>query len=158
MRVAHLLRKPISEGSVGRNVLTHGTGGLSIDAARVSVAPADLAEMVGRSGVSRSGQKTVSSYGSFQDVREGCFEPNPSGRWPANVLLVHQQGCVLRGSAKASGLTQTKARSWKNTSIAAGYAGEDGTEIVEVWDCAPGCAVASLEESAARFFRGFHGR
>jgi len=37
VRVAHLIRKPLSEGSVGRNVLIHGTGGINIDAIRIGI-------------------------------------------------------------------------------------------------------------------------
>ena len=52
MRVIHVLRKPLSEGTVAANTLKHGTSGLNIDASR----------------------------------HEG-------GRWPANVILQHLDGC-----------------------------------------------------------------
>ena len=35
-RMIHVLRKPLSEGTVASNVLKHGTGGLNIDASRIS--------------------------------------------------------------------------------------------------------------------------
>lgn len=72
-------RKPLSKGStVAKNVLTHGTGALNIDGCRVEgVVPATTQ---GQS----SNQGTI--YGSDQrTMRE--FVPNPSGRWPANVVL-----------------------------------------------------------------------
>jgi hypothetical protein len=36
MKVIHVLRKPLSEGTVAKNVLKHGTGGLNIDKSRLS--------------------------------------------------------------------------------------------------------------------------
>ena len=36
MRIIHVLRKPLSEGTVASNVLKHGCGGLNIDASRIS--------------------------------------------------------------------------------------------------------------------------
>ena len=35
MKIVHILRKPLSEGSVADNVLKHGCGGLNIDGTRI---------------------------------------------------------------------------------------------------------------------------
>jgi site-specific DNA-methyltransferase (adenine-specific) len=43
IEIAVLVRKPLSEGTVAKNVLRHGTGGLNIDACRVPTASADAA-------------------------------------------------------------------------------------------------------------------
>jgi len=61
--VITVARKPLSEGSVAKNVLKHGTGGLNID-----------------------------------DCRGKPCAAQPSGRWPANVILVHR-GCLSGISA-----------------------------------------------------------
>ena len=36
MRLIHLLRKPVSEGTVASNVLKHGVGAINIEASRIS--------------------------------------------------------------------------------------------------------------------------
>ena len=83
-------RKPF-KGGVGANVLAHGTGGINVDGCRVGM-PEDA---TGRMS---------------------------SGRWPANLIHDGSDEVVglftdVKGS-KGSGLTETKARSWKNTSTA----------------------------------------
>jgi site-specific DNA-methyltransferase (adenine-specific) len=67
-------RKPLI-GTVAENVLTHGTGGLNIDASRIS----------GESWGTRPPE-------SPRHVYQGQWEPKPSeantqGRWPANLIL-----------------------------------------------------------------------
>jgi site-specific DNA-methyltransferase (adenine-specific) len=68
-------RKPLGEKTVAANVLTHGTGGLNIDASRIA----------GESWGTRPPE-------SPRDVYQGQWEPKPSeantqGRWPANLIL-----------------------------------------------------------------------
>ena len=92
-------RKPLAEKTVARNVLTHGTGAINIDACRAT--PLTEAE-VARSGKSTNG----GIFGGFSPVdwkRDGA---PASGRWPANVLLdQHAAGWV----DEQSGITQSPA-------------------------------------------------
>lgn len=70
-----LARKPLT-GTVAANVQAHGTGALNIDATRI---PAN--------------DKTPFPVGDYGDrgiygaAGERADDPNPSGRWPANVCL-----------------------------------------------------------------------
>jgi DNA modification methylase len=106
-----MARKPFP-GTVAANVMQHGTGAVNVDGCRV-------------------GTDDVLSFGSRQlgdGIKFGKCKPttegiqNPAGRWPSN--LIHDGSDeVLAGfpdvkGSKGSGLTQTKARSWKNTSTA----------------------------------------
>lgn len=75
MRVIHVLRKPLSEGSVAANVLKHGTGALNIDGCRV---PAE--DAFGGGAKATSG--FVSGY-----AHDGWQPGSDAGRWPANVIL-----------------------------------------------------------------------
>lgn len=89
----------------------------------------------------------------------GFMPTNAEGRFPANVILRHGRGCECVGTKKVKNnnnrnvedgsIQDTKARSWKNSSIAGiariGYGSEDGTEEVANWICQPGCPVATLD-------------
>jgi hypothetical protein len=50
-----------------------------------------------------------------------------------------------------TGLRATQARSWKNQSVAGinrvGFAGEDGKEVVEEWECQAGCPCLGFPET-----------
>ena len=88
-----LLRKPL-EGTVAENTLRHGCGALNIDATRVGV----------EGGTKRSEQTpypkkldgTEDRSGSW--ARTGHFVVDISaGRWPANFILIHLEGCISQG-------------------------------------------------------------
>jgi hypothetical protein len=104
---AVLARKPF-KGTVAANVLTHGTGGINVDACRVGTE---------RLPAVTAGQAQI---GTFE--RGVMVTPEREGRWPAN--LIHDGGDEVVAlfpqvdGSKGTGLTQTKARSWKNTSTA----------------------------------------
>ena len=75
-----MARKPL-DGTVAANVLTHGTGAINVDGCRVGT--------VGWGG---------HQHGWFSSEDGHCGmvagEARPvSGRWPANVLLSHAEGC-----------------------------------------------------------------
>jgi DNA modification methylase len=85
-------RKPLV-GTVAQNVLTHGTGALNIDAARVSTTdPLSGGAYTERSGVSRSlnpsGMNVVGAKAHGDFVQ-------PAGRWPTNVVLDESQAAAL---------------------------------------------------------------
>lgn len=73
-----LARKPL-DGTVANNVLTHGVGGLNIDASRV---PSD--EITGWGGAGAGGQTWNSE--NMRLGKDGDARP-VQGRFPANVLL-----------------------------------------------------------------------
>jgi len=82
MKIITLLRKPL-EGSVAENTLKQGCGGINVDATRVGTE--------NRINPSASENRI---YGQFKGAeREGrdCV-----GRWPANFVLSHSEGCVLK--------------------------------------------------------------
>lgn len=76
-----LVRKPLI-GTVAQNVLTHGTGGINVDACRVE------------GGASVFG--TGAGGGAFVDA---------VGRWPANVIMDEEAGSILD---EQSGHTKSK--------------------------------------------------
>ena len=77
-----LARKPL-DGTVAGNVLEWGTGALNIDACRV--AAADKAKFP--AGAVSETEAVYGGGGGMYANRPRPADSNPSGRWPANVLL-----------------------------------------------------------------------
>jgi hypothetical protein len=153
MRVIHILRKPLSEGTVAANTLRHGTGGLNIGASRIgSDAGWSYPNGAGGNGF----------HGGVGRPADGSrVEPVVSrgGRWPANLILQHLEGCRCEGvkrvkpsngsgraGAGASGFqTSFVGGESKATGFTGGSVGEDGKEAVANWICVEGCPVRALD-------------
>src|SRR5690606_34166780 len=88
-----LARKPLAEKTVARNVLAHGTGAINVDACRIATD-----EVM---SYSTSKAQGATGFGT------GTSEQNPSGRWPANVLL-DQHAAAWVG--EQSGITKSNVR------------------------------------------------
>ena len=72
-----LARKPLAEKTVARNVLEHGTGAINVDACRIET----------DEDRSRPPRTPNAIYGGGNGTSLTASVSNPSGRWPANVLL-----------------------------------------------------------------------
>jgi len=166
MKVIHVLRKPCSESGAARNVLKHGTGGLNIDATRLGFSgEADkwkpgAGGAVYRAYMDGSGQDYSKDH---HEPTENTAKPHDGGRWPANLILQHREGCRRVGTRKVkpsngSGVAHGRyARAGTIYGGGKGFASEpkgsetvsfvgvDGTETVDAWDCEPGCPVAELD-------------
>ena len=91
--------------------------------------------------------------------RVGKEYQQPTGRWPANVILSHAEGCKRVGTRKAKGRTINRftdgAKPFGN---GAGHEFEGEKfpdEEVEVWECSEDCPVRMLDEQSegvSRFF------
>ena len=124
-----LARKPLAEKTVARNVLAHGTGAINVDACRIATDE----NLNGGSGhgmlrlggchtldelkaLAAAGEKTPNGetatlvLARAETAKERMGEyVQPSGRWPANVLLDHhaaawvdeQSGTLKSGAVKA---------------------------------------------------------
>ena len=153
VRIIHVLRKPLSEGTVAANTLRHGTGGLNIDASRVGgsfVSAGGNNFDVWRSGEGREDRPPIHGRPTFKLA---------SGRWPANVILQHLDGC------RCDGVKRVRSHNPDNKTVVGGastgecygdygkrsivgHADEDGRETVANWVCEPGCPVARLDEQS----------
>lgn len=84
-----LARKPLSESTVAKNVLKHGTGGINVDGCRVGTD-----QTVTRRNGDSGGN---GAYGRDERVFKKL---NPPGRFPANLILgccgniPHDEGCA----------------------------------------------------------------
>jgi hypothetical protein len=82
-----LLRKPL-EGCVADNALKHGCGSINIDATRI---PHN--EEIKVIKAQKTGNLVYSQSGRYEDTTE----LKPNGRWPANFILTHLEGCTSLG-------------------------------------------------------------
>ena len=151
-----LLRKPV-EGTVAENTLKHGCGAINIDATRIEGEPWKWGTQTDIKG-GGFGSKRPSEGNILRKNVEGGF----NGRWPANFILTHKEGCELKGTKKVkSGTAYQDNKTQKNYVYGgggsfnpvnmkgeAGYAGEDGKEEVGDWGCVEGCPVKELDQQS----------
>jgi|TARA_R110000822_G_scaffold197597_4_gene335620 DNA modification methylase len=77
-------RKPLSEGTVAKNVLKHGTGGINIDASRIPTNPAVDDARLGGKGSWKTDRMGRNVYiGGYVGKENGSSE---LGRFPANIM------------------------------------------------------------------------
>jgi site-specific DNA-methyltransferase (adenine-specific) len=157
-----LVRRPLSEPNVAANMLAHGTGQLSIERCRVGSGQ----------GCDRGGEASASRrYGREPD--DFAMLPGPRGgdargRWPANLVLSHAPGCRPLGTRGVRSGVAVRRRGVAGGSIYGaaagrhqpgtpdlGYAGGNGLELVEAWDCVEGCPVAELDRQSGQLASGF---
>ena len=99
-----LARKPLAEKTVARNVLAHGTGAINVDACRIESTDGYADNRV------TQGLNTARTSYEWRSQRK-TFEPSPSGRWPANVLLdQHAAAWVDEQSGDIKGRVGMKAK------------------------------------------------
>ena len=172
MRIIHVLRKPLSEGTVAANTLKHGCGGLNIDASRISTDdnlnggayaenPTERWDGAENWRYKRGGGRSSLPGDTREGASAGMFQPNstatskfvqPTGRWPANVILQHLDGCRCGGVKRVKDIGGGSSKKAPNED----HADAEGKETVANWLCEPGCPVAGLDEQsggASRFYK-----
>ena len=163
MKVVTVARKRCRAPSTTANVVEYEAGALNIDGTRVA------------------GPAWSRSTETLEDIRGGRYgtaskdrilvgprEMPGGGRWPANAILLHRQGCTQTGTQTVPGYTINR---WSDGAKPfGGGAGheyeseEQPDEQVAVWECDDSCAVVQLDDSknkghpdvsgtAARFFK-----
>ena len=142
LRTITVARKPLSESSVAKNVLKHGTAGLNIDASRIGSST--------RTNSSKPKAKRTGFIKGFVGGTE--TEIHNHGRWPANLILMHKPECERTGTRQEPGYVINR---WvdgaKPFGGGAGHpyeSEEQKPETVDVWVCAEGCPVAELDEQS----------
>jgi len=79
-----LVRKPLAEPTIVKQVLKTGTGAINIAATRVT----------GTSWGTRPPRTPNAIYGNGNGTDLTESESNSQGRWPAHLLLSHAEGCT----------------------------------------------------------------
>lgn len=149
-----LLRKPL-DGSVAENALQHGCGAINIDATRVGF-------VNGENPSASSREAYTPNHSAVADMnKSGVIYSDPTwqlGRWPANFILTHLDGCELRGTKKVKG-NRTDSRpegdggredksEWRFRPTSAtkrGYSDDAGKETIADWACVEGCPVREMD-------------
>jgi site-specific DNA-methyltransferase (adenine-specific) len=155
-------RKPLA-GSVAQNVLAYGTGALNIDATRIGMTDDDRAATAAHNRHGDWGSKARDNrvYGQDNRARGDDGNWSPPGRWPSNVVLIHDPGCVPVGVRKVRGSNGIRGRGgnvygggrgyttdFGETGQEVGYADPDGTETITAWDCEENCPVFLLDQQS----------
>ena len=149
-----MTRKPCAESSTTGNVLKHSCGALHVEACRVvSNSPPKPTTAPGWDSVNSKNAEAGYRPGAYQQGG-ATYLPSDGGRWPSNVVLTHRPGCVRAGtvSVKSAGHYPAARPSGSHVSGPAGHKGQSDLverhtkgELVDVWDCQPGCPVAAMD-------------
>jgi len=79
-----LFRRPL-DGTVANNTISHGCGGLNIDACRVPIDPkADASQL---RTMSRNRRESDDGWGMSSVTGDAPQVVHPEGRWPANLVI-----------------------------------------------------------------------
>lgn len=173
----HLCRKPLV-GTVAQNALKYGTGSLNIDGTRLGGVGENLGggayaenpsprpnpeEWRFKRGGARSTLRTQKPQNNGQSMNDGEWRGGTTGsikgRWPANVIFQHAEGCELVGHHYEDFLINVYADEGGGGNFD-GYKGDPGAEkakeilaegngqMVEEWACVEGCPVLDLNEQS----------
>jgi hypothetical protein len=145
--------KPFEESFV-ENAIKHGVSGLNIDGCRIA------------GGWTRKATSGVTPYGSEKTWHgrvQGEYsttkdkDRGSQGRWPANIILGHAEGCKCvgtkqvkpsNGSGMASGKGSKSLFDGGADRQENGFINSDGKEEIEAWECVEGCPVRVLGEQS----------
>lgn len=89
-----LARKPISEKTIAENVLKWGTGGLNIDACRITTNP-DVDDMLRKTIRGKRIMETWADGSGFKNENNQLTGVREDGRFPANIILDEGAGRLL---------------------------------------------------------------
>jgi len=164
-----LAMKP-TQGNFASNALAFGVAGINVDECRIITSDSL------NGGAYCGGERPTSAMGMIGDVGGtssileaggGRLPPSdfkqPSGRFPANVILSHAEGCVLKGmkKVKPSGGAQcgSKIKTRQHDFYSQGKSkefeqeplqlyDENGNETIEDWECVGDCSVRKLDNQS----------
>ncbi len=121
MKVIHVARKPLV-GTVAKTALKHGTGGLNIDRSRLGTKESLDGGAYAQTATprpnpeewrfKRGGARSKLPGDDREGAAAGMYQPGntatgeftqPSGRWPANLILEHKPGCKKVGTKVVEG-------------------------------------------------------
>ena len=148
--------------TVAANVERFGTGALNIDGTRIGVDPSDpLRTAVHVGGTPGDGGKTMGS--NWARAGENTPMWSGKGRWPANAVLSHSEGCEKRGTRKVrghrgypngpGGSSSQFSQKGTPTTRDKPWSGITDAEVA-AWDCEPECAVRLLDEQSGTLQSG----
>lgn len=164
--IVTVCRKPLSESTVVLSVCATGCGSLNIDACRISAGTDNLnggayAEVATpRAGLDLWSGDRKGDTQVFRRGKEfaGDFVKPAGGRWPANLILMHGEGCRQDGTKSVGGspkpyIAATQTGGFGGSvgtpkgQVSVHYGDSNGTESIASWVCQPDCPVAELDNN-----------
>lgn len=154
MIVVHVCRRPLSESTVASNTLQHGCGALNIDATRIGTSD-NLNGGAYSAGASKrhDGAENWRYKRGEEGGLAGVAFQQPTGRWPANLVLEHLPECRHVGTQEAINRFKDGMKPFGN---GAGHDYEGQTQpptVVDAWECVPECPVTDLDEQSGSGLR-----
>lgn len=151
-----LVRKPLTEKTIAKNVLKYGTGGINIDACRVKFEQEDRENYEKkRHSFNNSISNKFFKMTSERYTAEEYIERSSLGRFPANLVLSHNQDCECIGTKEVKTKATTTSSNHTGLFDFGGgekvpnlYLNENGKETVSDYKCTEGCAVKALDEQS----------
>lgn len=176
---AWLCRVPV-EGSITESLLHYGAGALDIDACRLKTT-----DKLGGGAERKGGKLSISgpwarpwmndpqaqqSYALR--MRESVRHAESLGRWPSNLLFVHDPACKHLGSRRSAGTSAIKGKGGVAIcrsgvhSDAGGHqsigreqpvtgSDPDGKETVDAWECVASCPLVDCPDTVTRLYPQF---
>jgi len=158
-----LVRKPLSEKTIVKNIEKWGVGAINIDDCRVSPTGENLTRPFGNgesmhSGYQRPWMVDPEARKEYDERKKNYDEKATKlGRYPANLVLSHPPECKQVGMKKVKkggGLGGSKVdNKILNSRKYLGnnrdyYSDKNGMETVENWECVDECPVKMLDEQS----------
>src|SRR5690606_13163866 len=112
-----MARKPLI-GTVAKNVLEHGTGAINIDATRIAAdggRPHRVSERRDDLGTDYTSNSYAGRMNDSLQPGSRAVGETTQGRWPANTLLSHDEGCVQVGTKRVRPANGSGRASRSNT-------------------------------------------
>jgi len=143
--VIHVARKPPLT-PMAQNASQWGCAGLNIEGCRVG---SDL----------RFSAPATPNKGTFNASFDAEYKGKQvSGRWPANLILEHQESCLCAGSKSIKVPTHRDGYFFVSQPGTFGNRycdkvtdkGRDGTEIIANWVCSEGCPIRILDQMSGQ--------
>ena len=128
------------------NILKHGVGAINIDGCRI-----ETKELSGK--VYNNKKRNENNiYGEGKGIPQITLTGNAMGRWPANVVLTHDERCVLDGEkvVKANGHapSHSKASPFGGVNDSPRDERHYKQEVVENWLCVETCPIFILDSQS----------
>lgn len=141
-----MARKPLAKGkTIARNVREYGTGAINIKDTLIATE-----DEVGRNN--KNGPYTSGRTWNTSSTPAANSVGKKKGRWPANLMLEHDQGCeqigVKRGKKSVINRFKDGAKPFGN---GAGHEYETidaGTDDIPIWQCVEECPARMVDEQS----------
>jgi DNA modification methylase len=155
-----IARKPIAARNVAENVLAYGVGAINIDGCRIATGDSlgggeeKHVSVEGKhEGWQRPWMRDAESVEAHAArVRDKVRLAEQLGRWPANAVLTHSEGCLEIGERQVSGRTINRFTDGaKPFGGGAGHPYESITsapEVVSQWQCVETCPVRLVDNQS----------